>query len=148
MKKILLSSLFALFSCVAVAQTEVPKDKLQEIEKMLRLSGTEKLMDQMKGQMITALKGQITQAPASFWDKFQKKMDMHELLEKFIPIYDKYYTLEDLKAVNTFYESPAGQKMLTSLPQIMQETMKIGQEWGQKIGQQAGEEAMKESKTK
>ena len=29
-------------------------------------------------------------------------MDTHELLEMLIPLYDKYYTTEDLKAVNAF----------------------------------------------
>ena len=60
------------------------------------------------------------------------------------PLYDKYYTLDDLKAINAFYASPTGQKVLTSLPQIMQESMKIGQEWGAKIGAQAEEEIKQE----
>lgn len=148
MKRILPLILFALFSCVSISSAQVAKEKLQEIEKLLRLSGTEKLMEQMKGQMIAGLKAQMTQVPTTFWDKFQQRMDMHELLEKIIPVYDKYYTTEDLKAVNAFYESPAGQKMLSAMPQIMQDTMKIGQEWGQKVGRQAGEEAARELKQK
>lgn len=115
---------------------------------MLQLTGMEKMMNQMKGQMISGLKAQIKQVPDGFWEKFSQKMDTRELIEKIIPLYDKYYTLEDLKAVNAFYASPAGQKVLSSLPQIMQESMKLGQEWGQKIGQQAAEEAQRESKGK
>jgi hypothetical protein len=57
---------------------------------------------------------------------------------------DKYYTIDDLKAVNAFYESPAGQKLLATLPQVMQ----IGQAWGQKIGKEAADEAEKEMKKK
>lgn len=63
-------------------------------------------------------------------------------------IYDKYYTVEDLKAINAFYESPSGQKVLSTLPQIMQESMKIGQEWGSKIGAQAAEEIKQEKANK
>ena len=148
MKNLLLIFLLTMFSCFSVAHAEIPKEKRAEIEKMLRLTGMEKLMEQMKTQMIAALKGQLTDVPEEFWTKFQQKMDMRELLEKIIPLYDKYYTIEDLKAVNAFYESPAGKKVLGTLPEIMQESMKIGQEWGAKVGRQAAEEAGKEPKKK
>ena len=75
-------------------------------------------------------------------------MNTRDLIEKIIPVYDKYYTIEDLKAINAFYETSAGQKVLSALPQLMQETLKIGEEWGQKIGQEAAEEAEKELKKK
>lgn len=115
---------------------------------MLQLTGMEKLMVQMKTQMVSGLKTEMKQVPESFWEKFQQKMDTRELLEKIIPLYDKYYTMDDLKAVNAFYESPAGKKVLSTLPQIMQESVAIGQEWGAKIGRQAAEEVAKELENK
>ena len=115
---------------------------------MLRLTGMEKLMTQMKSQMVAAFQKQLTDVPQDFWDRFEKKMDMHELVEKIIPVYAKYYSLEDLKAVNAFYESPTGQKVLAAMPKAMQESMKIGQEWGEKIGKQAAAEAEAEAKKK
>lgn len=115
---------------------------------MLRLTGMEKLITQMKSQMISALQKQTPGVSQDFWNRFEQKMDARELIEKIIPVYDKYYTLEDLKAVNAFYESPAGQKILATLPQVMQESMKIGQEWGEKIGKQAAAEAKGESQKK
>lgn len=124
---------------------DIPAVKRKEIEKMLQLTGMEKLMDQIKIQMISSFKGTVQHVPAGFWEKFEQRMDTRELIEKIIPLYDKYYTLEDLKAVNAFYGSAAGQKVLSSLPQIMQESVKIGREWGEKIGRQAAEEAQKES---
>jgi hypothetical protein len=147
MKKILLIFV-TIFLCASVTRAEIPKEKRQEIQKMLRLTGMEKLMNQMKVQMISSMKQQMPKVQEEFWDKFEKKMDMSELVEKIIPLYDKYYTLEDLKAVNAFYESAAGQKVLSSLPQIMRESMKIGQEWGAKIGEEAEREAKQELKNK
>jgi hypothetical protein len=128
------------------AHAEIAATKRAEIDKMLRLTGMEKLMDQMKTQMLDGLKSSMPDAPAGFWEKFSAKMDTRELLEKIIPIYDQYYTIEDLRAVNAFYSSPAGQKVLSSLPQVMQASMKAGQEWGEKIGQEAAEEVAGESK--
>ena len=61
MKKLLLS-LIVIFSCFWAAHAEIAKEKRQEIEKMLRLTGMEKLMEQMKTQMISGLKAQMTKS--------------------------------------------------------------------------------------
>ena len=148
MKKLIVFAVITMVAFVSIAQAEVTAAKRREIEKMLRLTGMEKLMAQMKTQMISGMKTQMTQVPEEFWTSFESKMDMRALLEKIIPLYDKYYTIEDLKAVNAFYESTVGQKVLSTLPKIMQESMAIGQEWGEKIGEQAAAEAEKELKNK
>lgn len=148
MKNLALIFVFILFSCASAATAEIAKEKRQQIEKMLRLTGMEKLLDQMKTQMLSGFRTQMPEVPRTFWDKFEEKMDMRALIEKIIPLYDKYYTLEDLKAVNAFYETKAGQKILSTLPQLMQESMEIGQEWGEKIGKQAADEAEQELRKK
>ena len=145
MKKLTLMVLAVVlcFSAMVQAQ-EIPRDKRVEIEKMLRLTGMEKLINQMMTQMTAAMSAQMPEVPKEFWTKFQEKINVRELMDKIVPLYDKYYTLDDLKTVNAFYESPTGQKILSTLPQITQESMKIGQEWGMKIGQQAAAEAKAE----
>lgn len=148
MKNLLLVVLITTLSCTFAAHGEITKEKRKEVEKMLRLTGMVKLVDQIKVQMIDGLKTEMTDVPAGFWDKFQKRLDARDLIEKIIPLYDKYYTLEDLKAVNAFYESPAGEKVLSTLPQITQESMKVGQEWGEKVAKQAVAELERESKKK
>jgi len=148
MNKLVILPLLVLFSFVVTVQADVSPEKRKEIEKLLRLTGVEKLSEQMMNQMLTGFRAQMPQVPETFWTKFQQKMNTRDLIEKIIPLYDKYYTIEDLKAINAFYESPAGQKVLSALPQLMQETLKIGEEWGQRIGQEAAEEAEEELKKK
>src|SRR5579863_1850314 len=145
MKKLLLSAILIISSFAFSAHADIAPEKRAEIEKMLRLTGMEKLTQQMMAQMIDGFKKQMPDAPSDFWNKFQQKLDTHELIEKIMPVYDKYYTVEDLKAINAFYESPAGQKILSTLPQVMRESMQIGQEWGARIGKQAAAEADAES---
>lgn len=123
---------------------EISREKRAEIDRMLRLTGMEKIMAQMKDQMLGALKTQVTQVPPEMWDRLGKKLDMAEFLDQIIALYDKYYTIEDLRAVNAFYSTPVGQKILQTLPQITQESMLIGQAWGQKAGRKALEEARAE----
>ena len=84
--------------------------------------------------------------PAEYWTKFEKKINPRDLLDKMVPLYDKYFSLEDLKAINTFYGSAAGQRILSSMPQIMQEAMKVGMEWGEGIAKQVVEETAKPTK--
>lgn len=118
--------------------------KAAEIRKLLELTGTAKIMDQMKAQIITMFKRQRPNVSDEVWTHLDQDMDTNALLEKMLPLYDKYYTLDDLKAVNAFYESPAGQRMVAANPQIMQESMQIGQEWGRDVGKKVEEEIKKQ----
>lgn len=134
------------FALAVSVKAEIAPEKRAEIDKMLQLTGMTKLVDQMKSQMIAGLKSNMPGAPAGFWDKFSAKMDTQGFIEKIVPLYDKYYTIDDLRAVNAFYSSPAGQKILATLPQIMQESMAVGQAWGQEVAKKAAEEMAAESK--
>jgi hypothetical protein len=140
MKKLFVIVLAVVSSFVWAAHADVSQDKRIEIEKMLRLTGTEKLMGQMMTQLISGLKAQQSGVPEEFWIKFEKKMNLHKLIDEMIPLYDKYYSLEDLKAANAFYASPAGQRILKVTPQLMQESIKLGQAWGKKMGEEAAQE--------
>lgn len=126
----------------------IAKEKIVEIEKTLRLVGMEKLMGQMKTQMFTMFREKMAQAPEEYWKRAEAKFDMAELIQLIIPVYDKYYTTEDLKALNAFYESPVGQKVLSTLPQITQESMRIGQAWGEEVGKRIEREVAEEFKEK
>jgi len=130
------------------ARADVAPAKRAEIEKLLQLTGMTKLVDQMKAQMIGSIRQSQPNAPAEFWDKFSAKMDSHQLIEKIVPIYDKYYTVEDLQALNAFYSSPVGHKILATLPNVMQESMRVGQEWGGELAQEAAHEIQAEAPAK
>ena len=111
--------------------------KEAEIRKLLEMTGTVKLVNQMLGQMMETLRSRSSGLPPEFWDQLQKDMDPAKLVEKLIPVYDKYYSLDDLKAVNAFYQTPAGQHLLQAQPMVMKESMSIGQEWGRAAGMKA-----------
>jgi uncharacterized protein len=50
-------------------------------------------------------------------------MPMDEMEQALIPAYQKHFTHGDLVAMNGFYSSPVGQKVLHELPDVMQESM-------------------------
>jgi len=147
MKKLFIAILLVVSLFVSAAQAQISPAKRAEIQKLLRLMGMEKLMTQMKEQMITTFKAQQPGVSEDFWTRMSDKMDVRELLDQIIPIYDKYYTLDDLKNLNAFYESPTGQKVITTMPQVMQESSNVGLAWGQKVGREIDQAAQKEQKT-
>ena len=148
MKKLSLFFLLAFFfanGSVVMAKAIDP-EKRKEIEKMLQLTGMEKLMDQMKAQIIRSFETSHPNVPQYVWKSLEANLDMSQLLERLLPLYDKYYTLEDLKAVNAFYSTPAGQKILSTMPQLMQESMEIGQKWGEQAGLKIARELLRNDK--
>jgi hypothetical protein len=118
--------------------------KNDDILKLLRISGTAKLSEQMVAAMIPNFKQLVPDIPDVFWDRFMAKLNVDELLYSCIPAYDKYYTHDEIKQLIIFYESPIGKKTVEVTPLLLQETMAVGEKWGEKLGQDVVRELMKE----
>ncbi len=53
-------------------------------------------------------------------------MNVKTMVEKiYIPVYSKYFEIEELEALLAFYESPAGRKFVEMTPKITEETIQI-----------------------
>jgi len=83
-------------------------------------------MQQLVRDQVLKEKGSV---PAEFDAHFKKAMDervrgmpVDEITEAMIPAYQKYFTKSEIEAMNTFYSSPIGQKVLQELPAVMQES--------------------------
>lgn len=132
MKKILFSLLTTLIFTGAFAQAS---EKTVHIKKLLDLTGSGKLGVQVVQTMITSYK-QITESvPDKFWDEMAKEINADTMVSMVIPIYEKYYTDEEILQMIAFYETPVGKKVIATLPDIMKESMAIGQEWGKQVGE-------------
>jgi hypothetical protein len=118
----------------ATTPTGVDPAQEAEIRKLLQLTGAVRMVEQMKQQMFTIFRKQASQLPPEFWTRLDKDTDTDQLITKLIPVYDKYYSLDDLKAVNAFYQSPPGQRLLQAQPQVLHDSMTISQEWGRQAG--------------
>jgi hypothetical protein len=127
--------------------SSVDPAKAAEIKKLLDLTGVLKLMGQMKTRMLESYKDQHPGVSPDVWKRVDQEMNMDQLLEDIVPLYDKYYTLDDLKAANAFYSSAAGQHLLAATPQLMRESMQIGQMWGRKVGERVAADLEKDSQS-
>jgi N-glycosylase/DNA lyase len=111
--------------------------KIASIRELLEVTGSGKLGVQAVQNMIASYRQNLPSVPEEFWNEFMKEVNTEVLTTMVIPIYDKYYSLEELNAIIAFYKTPIGKKVIATLPQIMQESMQAGQSWGKEVGEKA-----------
>lgn len=119
------------------AQTE-DSEYTKTLKKMFEVAGSEETYQSVLKQMIGLFKGNYSNLDDKFWDEIEKeflKTSMDDLTEMLVPVYKKHLTINDLKEIITFYETPTGKKYAKKTPQISEESMEVGQKWGAMIGE-------------
>ncbi|BAZ31439.1 hypothetical protein NIES4074_39120 [Cylindrospermum sp. NIES-4074] len=112
-------------------------EKINNIKKLIEITGSRNLSQQITTQLIAALKSEYPQVPQKFWDTFAAELKPDEMIDEFIPIYGKYYTNEEIKQLIAFYETPLGKKTIRILPEISRESTAIGLRYGREAGERA-----------
>jgi hypothetical protein len=79
-----------------------------------------------------------------FFEKFHAKLDLQKLLDLAVPMYDKYFSDEEVKGLVLFYQTPLGQKALKAMPQLSGELMEAGSKMGEELGRQSMVEVLTE----
>jgi hypothetical protein len=118
----------------------VDPEKAHDIRLLFQATNPKDLVPQVLDQFVAAFKQAAPNVPQQFWDDFKKKVDVDELIDLMIPIYDKYYTAEDIKAMLAFYNTPTGRKVTATMGPMTQEKMAVMQAWGRKKGMEVEEE--------
>ena len=120
--------------------------KRAAIEEMLTLMKVDQIIDTMFNQMDSLFRQQFqqlgaTEAEQPILDNYsaqvlqvmKEEMAWDKMKEDYIAIYAKVYTEEEITALNQFYQSPVGQKMLAKMPELMKESLGIAQKSMQKV---------------
>jgi uncharacterized protein len=139
---------FLLLAMPAVGQDRpANQEKLDNIRRLLTVTGSEKLQQNVMDQFMGALKTILTASVQGNQRGERILVRMTELLAEemkkadfsriTVELYDKYFTNEDIKGLIQFYESPVGQKAVQLLPTLAQESIARGMEAGQLAGQRA-----------
>ena len=142
--------ILAVFVCLnllclipAYAQEMTP-EKHAEIEKLLEVTGSMKIGQQMSRVMVGQLNNAIRATHPDVPDRVMKAIPeavngiidehLNEFAQIMIHIYDKYYTEDEIKQLIQFYSSGVGKKSIEQTPTIMQEGMEAGKQWGRSLG--------------
>jgi hypothetical protein len=138
------------------ATVAIDPAKEADIRKLLELTGAKAMFTQSVTTMTSLMQKSIVQAnpdnpkvqelsnllAAKLRDNIS--VQYGELLKLLIPLYDKYYTKDDLDQIIQFDQTPLGQKLLKVTPEISRESQTIGYQWGARIGRDAVAQVLQE----
>jgi hypothetical protein len=136
------------------AKIDLKQAKEADIRQLLELTHAGAIatqtMDGMEGNMRTLMANAF---PAGeyrenlidlFFAKYHAKRDPQQLVDLAVPVYDKYYSGDEVKDLIRLYQTPLGQKMLATMPKLMAELQAAGQKWGEELGRQSMMEVLAE----
>ncbi|MBZ0165407.1 MAG: DUF2059 domain-containing protein [Candidatus Omnitrophica bacterium] len=113
------------------AYAEVPS--MESILQLMQATDVGNLGDEIVEEMLPELQKMLPNAPDRFWKEVKASINADSLISQIIPIYQKYLTAEDVAAINAFYKTPAGQKLVDVQGVIMEQSYQIGEEWGRQV---------------
>ena len=136
------------------AKIDLKQAKEADIRRLLELTHAGALATQTMESMEGNIKPLMTNSfpPGEYRDKlidlffvkFHSKFDQPAILDLAVPVYDKYYSDDEVKDLIRLYETPLGQKMLATLPKVMEELQAAGQKQGEELGRQSMVEVLAE----
>jgi uncharacterized protein len=150
------AALFALVALPAPGQAQAPDaQRLGAAKELMQIAGVAKQFDEVMPYLTKQLaesfvavapdKGtEIREVFAQLAIKFVDRKG--ELIDQIAAVYADKLALEDLTAIIGFYKSPAGVKFITVQPDILRQSMALGQRWGMQLGREIEQEAREELK--
>jgi hypothetical protein len=108
----------------AVSSVPIPEimSKRVLIKKFIDIFGTRENMSQNFERMLASL-------PPAKSAEIRKILNVDEVIDNLVPLYDKYFTQAELESYLAFYSSAGGQKFLKTLPRIMKESVDVNIEY-------------------
>ena len=106
-----------------------------QIREYMQLSGALPITRQLMDKMVHAM--QLTAAPyypASMWDDMRAEFAKLDIISAYVPLYQRYFSQEDMQKVLDFYRSPAGKNLLAIQPLLIHDAQGIMRQKGQDIG--------------
>jgi uncharacterized protein len=119
------------------APQKVDPAKEKAIRHLMDITGTAKLGNNMTEVVALQVKNAMGhKLPADRLEKFMTDFNQklsarapsNEVADAQVPIYAQHFSMEELQGMIQFYESPVGQQMVKTLPEVLQESQKTGAE--------------------
>jgi hypothetical protein len=153
---VVVAALLALMVLPPPAKAQTPDaQRLAAAKELMQIAGVAGQFDQVMPVLTQQLaQGFISVAPDKaneirevFSQLAVKFVDRKgELIDQIAGVYAEKLGLEDLNAIIGFYKSPAGVKFIAAQPDIMRQSMILGQRWGTQLGREIEQEAREELK--
>ncbi|UCB54486.1 MAG: DUF2059 domain-containing protein [Thiotrichales bacterium] len=112
------------FSIAATSSVADNSSHVQQVQTLFKLTQMEKKVNE---SIDSIMQLQLNQSPglaqheAAMRAFFERQIGWAALKDDITQMYLRTFTEEELKAINDFYITPAGQKVITALPGLVQE---------------------------
>jgi hypothetical protein len=118
----LITTLLLCFASASVFSTE--SSQRQQVETLFRLTQMEKKIQESVDSVVQLQlrqNPQLVQHEKTIQLFFNKYIGWHALKDELADMYMRKFTEKELEEINAFYITPAGQKVITVLPELVQE---------------------------
>jgi len=125
----------------AATADKVDPAKDAAIRHLMDLTGTTRTGEEINAYITKQVHDGLSQALqpdrlAKFMQDFSAKFDTaapaSTVTDAVVPIYAKAFSMEDIQGLIQFYESPLGQRVVKALPQVAQNSQRVGVQIEQK----------------
>jgi uncharacterized protein len=110
---------------------------IEQTRQLLALMDYKKIEDSNWSQMITMNRQAAPFIPEDVWTDVQTNINTIDYASLLEPIYAKYLSQEDAAKALEFYGTPAGKRVLQSMPPLLGESVAASQQKGRELGRQA-----------
>lgn len=110
---------------------------MEQTRELLSLMDYKKIEDSNWSQMIAMNKQAAPFIPNDVWTDVQTNVDGIDYPTLMQPIYAKYLSQEDAAKALEFYRTPAGKRVLQSMPPMLGESVQAAQQKGRQVGREA-----------
>jgi uncharacterized protein len=104
-----------------------------QVREILELTGTETLKQQMLDGLLPHLKEMMPYMPADVVEDLQRSLGVADFEGAMVRSFQQHLSTEDAAEIIAFYQSPAGRRMIATMPQVLNEGQDAGSELGQRV---------------
>ncbi|MBL8013622.1 MAG: DUF2059 domain-containing protein [Candidatus Omnitrophica bacterium] len=98
------------------------KSKKDAVKKFVEILGVKELMAKNFEQMLDNMH-------PNYRAQMRKVLNVDEIVDNLLPLYDKHFTQDELDYYIAFYSSPSGKKLQATIPLIMKESVDVNMEY-------------------
>jgi hypothetical protein len=79
-------------------------------------------------QGLAAMKQVMANVPEKYWDEYRERIRADELRSRLVAVYDKHFSVAQVKALLALFETPAGRNWTAERVPLLRDAMEVGQD--------------------
>ena len=83
-------------------------------------------------QLFEAYRRAFPQIPPAVWDEVRTQLATEEFADLQVAVYKKHFSLDEIKGLLQFFQSPVGQRYVQEMPALLIDGLAMGQEFSRR----------------